>query len=235
MTFDLSSFAELFKGLGSSLGGKVTGDLGTPSDWKLEAIQDGDTAYVHFPLIAKQLPPGKTWIKGDAKDLSQADAGRLSQFGSFAGTDPRDVFGVPESRLGSIEAVGSEKVRGVETSHYRATVDTAKLAKLIPAEQRQSLGGIDQTAAQAGLSELPLDVWIDADQRVRKLAIDLDGEAARHRCPVEASFVIELTTTARRSTSTLPPADEVVDAATLKTAVGQDRRSSVTLGVWRRR
>ncbi len=216
MTFDLSSFAELFKGLGSSLGGKVTGDLGTPSDWKLEAIQDGDTAYIHFPLIAKQLPPGKTWIKGDAKDLSQADAGRLSQFGSFAGTDPRDVFAFLKAVSGSIEAVGSEKIRGVETSHYRATVDTAKLAKLIPAEQRQSLGGIDQTAAQAGLSELPLDVWIDADQRVRKLAIDLDAKQPGTDARVEASLVIELYDYGTSLDLELPPADEVVDAATLK-------------------
>ena len=50
MTFDLSSLAELFKSLGSSFGGKVTGDLGDPADWKLEAIQDGDIAYIHFPL-----------------------------------------------------------------------------------------------------------------------------------------------------------------------------------------
>ena len=38
MTFDLSSFAELIKGLGSSFGGSVSGDLGSPDDWKLEAI-----------------------------------------------------------------------------------------------------------------------------------------------------------------------------------------------------
>ena len=51
---------------------------------------------------------------------------------------------------GSIEAVGSEEIRGVETSHYKATIDTAKIEKLIPAAQRQSLGGLDQAARQAG-------------------------------------------------------------------------------------
>ena len=52
-------------------GGTIKGDLGSPEDWKLEAIQDGDTAYINFPLLAKQLPAGKTWIKGDAKELSE--------------------------------------------------------------------------------------------------------------------------------------------------------------------
>ena len=189
MTFDLSSFAELFKGLGSSLGGKVTGDLGTPADWKLEAIQDGDTAYIHFPLIAKQLPPGKTWIKGDAKELSQADAGRLSQFGSFAGTDPRDVFGLLKAVSGSIEAVGTEKIRGVETSHYRATIDTAEARAARPGRAAPEPRRARSDREQAGLTELPLDVWIDADQRVRKLSIDLDAKQPGTDARVEASLV----------------------------------------------
>ena len=217
MTIDLSSLAELFKSMGSSLGGTVTGDLGSSEDWKLEVIQDGDTAYVRFPLLAKELPAGKTWIKGDAKDLSSADAGQLSQFGSFAGTDPRDVFAFLKAVSGTIEVVGSDEIRGVETSHYRATVDTAKLAQLVPAAQRQSLGGLDKSAAQAGLSELPLDIWIDADQRVRKLSIDVDAKQPGTDESVKASLVVELYDYGKPLDLELPPADQVVDASTLKT------------------
>ena len=125
MSFDLSSLADLLKSFGSAFGGKSSGDLGSAGDWKLEAIQDGDTAYIKFPLIADQLPAGKTWIKGDAKTLSGAQAGQLKQFGSLAGTDPRDVFGLLKAVSGSITAVGSDEIRGVETSHYRATIDKA--------------------------------------------------------------------------------------------------------------
>ena len=216
MTFDLSSFADLLKSFGSAFGGKVTGDLGSAGDWKLEAIQDGDTAYVKFPLIADQLPAGKTWIKGDAKTLSSADAGQLKQFGSFAGTDPRDVLGLLKAVSGSITAVGSDKIRGVETSHYRATIDTAKLAQLVPAAQRQSLGGLDQTARQAGVTALPVDVWVDADQLVRKLSIDLDAKQPGTGMAVKASLVVELYDYGTPLDLKLPPADEVVDAATLK-------------------
>ena len=149
MSVDLSSVAELMKSFGSSLGGTVTGDLGSPEDWKLEVIQDGDIAYVHFPLLAKQLPGGKTWLKGDAKTLSSADAGQLKQFGSLAGTDPRDVFGLLKAVSGSIEAVGTDEIRGVETSHYKATIDTAKVEKLVPEAQRQTLDGLGQTHGRA--------------------------------------------------------------------------------------
>jgi hypothetical protein len=216
MTFDLSAIAELVKSFGAGFGGTVTGDLGSPEDWKLEVIQDGDTAYIHFPLIAKDLPSGKTWIKGDAKDLSQADTGQMSQFGSLAGTDPRDVFGLLKAVSGSIEAVGREKIRGVETSHYRATIDLAKVEQLVPEAQRKSLGGIDQSAKQAGLTELPLDIWIDADQRVRKLSIDLDAKQPGTEASLKAAVVVELYDYGTPLELDLPPADQVADAATLK-------------------
>ncbi len=213
---DLSSVADIMKSLGGQFGGTMTGDLGSAEDWQLEAIQDGDTVYVNFPLIAKKLPAGKTWIKGDASTLSEADAGQLGQFGSLAGTDPRDVFGILKAISGSIESVGSEEIRGVETSHYRATIDMAKLGQLVPADQQKSLGGLDQAAKQAGLSELPVDIWIDADQRVRKLSIDLDVKQPGTDARLQAALSVEFYDYGKPLELTLPPADQVVDAATLK-------------------
>jgi len=216
MSVDLSSVAELMKGFASGFGGTVTGDLGSPEDWKLEVIQDGDVAYVHFPLLAKQLPAGKTWVKGDAKTLSSADTGQLKQFGSLAGTDPRDIFGMLKAVSGSIEAVGTDEIRGVETSHYRATIDTAKLEKLVPAAQRQSLGGLDQSVQQSGLTEIPLEIWIDSEQRVRKLSIDVDAKQPGTPMSMKASLVVELYDYGKALDLELPPADQVADAATLK-------------------
>lgn len=216
MTIDLSSLAELMQQVGSSLGGKVTGDLGNPGDWKLVAIQDGDVVYLNFPLIAKELPDGKTWVKGNAEDFSKTDTSGLDQFGSLSGMDPRDIFGFLKAVSGSIESVGTEEVRGVETSHYRATLDPAKLTELVPAEQRKALGGVDEAARQAGLTELPLDVWIDEDQRIRKLSIDLDTKMPGSDESVRASFVVELYDYGTPLELELPPADQVADASTLK-------------------
>lgn len=213
---DLSSLAELMKQFGSSLGGKVTGDFGDAGDWKLEAITDGDVVYLQFPLFAKELPDGKTWIKGNARDFSQVDTSGLDQFGALSGMDPRDVFGFLKAVSGSIEAVGSEEVRGVSTNHYRATLDPAKLTELVPAEQRKSLGGVDEAARQAGLTELPLDVWIDADRRIRKLSIELDAKMPGSDESLGASFVVELYDYGTPLALDLPPADQVVDASTLK-------------------
>jgi len=213
---DLSALAELLKSVGAGLGGVTASDLGNPGDWKLEAIQDGDTAYIHFPLLAKQLPAGKTWIKGNAKELSGPGAGQLGRVGSFAGTDPRSVFALLKAVSGSIEAVGSEKIRGVETSHYRATIDSAKLQQLVPANKQQSLGGLNQAANQAGVKELPLDIWIDAEQRVRKIAVDLNAKQPGAGTPIKASLVVEFYDYGTPLDLQLPPADLVVDAASLQ-------------------
>ena len=217
-SFDLSSLAELFKSFGQSFGGKVTGDMGDPSDWKLDAVKDGDIVYVHSPLLEDKLPAGKTWVKGDFKDLADASAGDVGQFGSFAGTDPRDVFGMLKAVSGSIEAVGTEELRGVETSHYKATIDVAKLEQLVPADQRKTLGGLDDAAAQAGLTGIPIEIWIDADEQVRKLTFDIEAKQPGASQTMKASFEVELYDYGKPLDITVPPADETVDAATLKTS-----------------
>ena len=136
-----------------SFGGKVKGDLGDPDDWKLEAIRDGDVGLRPLPAHGRRSSrPGRRGSRATRRTFPGRTPGRLSQFGSFAGTDPRDVFGMLKAVSGSIEAVGTEEIRGVETSHYMATVDVAKLEQLVPAEQRQSLGRLDE-AAKAGRAD----------------------------------------------------------------------------------
>jgi len=216
MALDMSALAQLMAGFGQSLGGTSTGDLPTdPESWRLEAIQDGDTVYVRFPLLDDKLPAGKTWIKGSAKELAAQSGSELGQLGSFADTDPRDTFAYLKAVSGSIETVGGESVRGVDTTHYRATIDMTKVKSMLPAEQRQSLGSLDTLLGQSGLSAIPLDVWLDAEQRVRKLELsfELGGMGSQQ---AGASLTMEMYDYGEPLDVSLPPADQVVDAATLK-------------------
>ena len=80
----------------------------------------------------------------------------------------------------------------------------------------ENIGGLDQTARQAGLTTLPLEIWIDADQRVRKLSIDLDAKQPGTDASVKASLVVELYDYGTTLDLQLPPADQVADIATLK-------------------
>ena len=69
MSVDLSSFADLLKGFGTAFGGKVTGDLGSAGDWKLEVIRDGDTAYLQVPT-----PRGPAACREDMDQGRREDA-----------------------------------------------------------------------------------------------------------------------------------------------------------------
>jgi hypothetical protein len=215
LSVDLSAFADLLKSFGESFGGSVTGDLPQGKDaWQLEAIEDGSIVYIHFPLLTDKLPPGKTWIRGDAKGLS-ASGSQLGQFGSFADTDPRDVFAYLKAVSGTIQAVGTDKQRGVETSHYSAAIDVKKLVALVPAAHRKSLAGFDELIGQSGVTTIPVDVWIDAEHRVRKLVLDVAATAPGSTQRVEASVQIEVYDYGEPLDLELPPPEQVVDAATL--------------------
>jgi hypothetical protein len=215
---DMSSFAKLLGGFVAGLGGANTSGLPDFDDragWRIDVVQDGTVGYVRFPALDGQLPAGKTWIRGDADSASTSgfDFGELEQ---FAKSDPRDVLGALRAVTSEVETVGSEQLRGVETTHYRATVDPAELAKLASGKDRagtQSL--VDRLSTQAGFGSVPVDVWLDASGLVRKLSLSVEATEPSTSRSSEVSMSFELWDYGRAVDIELPPASQVVDASTL--------------------
>ena len=124
-------FAKLLGGFASALGGgNATGlpDFDDPAGWKIEVVQDGDVAYLRFPAIDAQLPSGKTWIKATEGDAAVGGFD-FHELESFSRSDPRELLDALRTLSGDLETVGTEELRGVETTHYRAVVDPVELAK----------------------------------------------------------------------------------------------------------
>ena len=65
---------------------------------------------------------------------------------------------------------------------------------------------------------IPVEIWIDGDQQVRKLTFSIDAKQPGTSQSVKASFEVELYDYGKSLDITLPPADQVVDAATLKSS-----------------
>ena len=64
-----------------------------------------------------------------------------------------------------VEQFGHDKVSGVRSTHYRVTIDLLKAEQNMPAElQHASAGQLEQL----GLKTLPIDVWLDEQNRVRQ-------------------------------------------------------------------
>jgi hypothetical protein len=218
-TADLSSLRTLLGGLVGGLGGandKNPLDLGNADAWRIDAVQDGSVVYLRFPAIASELPEGKSWVRVDPARAAQAGGVDLSELSQFTGTDPRSLLDFLEAVAGDIETVGTEELRGVETTHYRATIDLRSYERLAPPAKRQELGAmLDDLVEQAGLAEMPFDVWLDESGYVRKMELLLSAAPEGATEPLEASMTFELYDYGADVAIVPPAADEVAELSAL--------------------
>jgi LppX_LprAFG lipoprotein len=131
---------------------------------EMTQVIKGWRIYMTSPLFARLLPQGKTWM---SLDLQKASKAAGIDFRSMTAQTPGQTLQQLKAS-GDVRKIGSETVAGVETTHYTATLDPAK----IPSGARlQKL---------AGATYQPVDVWIDGDDHVRRLhmAYSTSGAAA---------------------------------------------------------
>jgi hypothetical protein len=193
MSFDLSEFTN----------GQISGTT--------EAVFDDLVMYMRFPAPISNafgLPGGKQWIKFDLAQLGREqgiDFGAL--FDQFSGSDPSRSLELLRGAQADFRKVGEEEVRGVETTHYRGTVDLERLAETAPPDARESYRRLLELSAQA---RIPVDVWIDGDGHTRRIRYEQemrDGSSmklAQEYYDFGAEVKVEA-----------PPANEVADFSEL--------------------
>lgn len=154
-------------GVGDRKHGSFTMRFDAPGlDGSVAFVFDGPTTYMKVTGLGGTLPEGK-WIRLDTKDL-ETDAGKqaLAQVNQ-TGADQALAY---LKEVADVTAIGPENLDGVQTTHYRGRADRSKLA------------GADNSTAdaieKAGVSEVPIEAWIDAHNRLRRIEIDLVTDAA---------------------------------------------------------
>ena len=123
----------------------------------MDLILVDKTMYMKSPALGA----GDKWLKIDLSDPS-------SLFGMIGkATDPEVMFKAMEAPK-KLELVGSEEVDGVETNHYRITMDPTSYLK-----------AMDFPAAMAEMlpKELVTDMWVDADNLPRKFEQTVEVKA----------------------------------------------------------
>jgi hypothetical protein len=94
-------------------------------------------------------------------------------------------------------------VKGVETTHYRTTIDLEQAAKRAKGATRQSLRRVIDVA---GVKKLPVDAWVGEDGYVRKVVYrQYSGKNQ------SAKITMELYEFGSPVTITPPPAATVID------------------------
>ena len=111
----------------------------------------------------ESVPEGKEWLKVDPDSVGTSEVVQR---------DPSSSLDALRGATGKVTRAGSEKVRGVNTTHYRVNIDLAKAVSNAPEEQRDR---VETSVIALGTRNIPADLWIDGKGRLRKLRLRLKG------------------------------------------------------------
>ena len=216
---------------GQTVSGQGVGDFGTgvaagtitlPNDVDpVDVVSTGDALYVHLPASYRMITSGKPWVKLDRAALTSLVGDQLGVMGSGGTIAPTDVLNYVKGVSGDVQPVGTEQVRGTETTHYTANVDLTKVAAQLPAAAQN---GGKQAATVVG-QPVPADLWVDAQGRLRKLTLTIDaskikagpssGGATRTLPTGTGTATFELYDFGANVTAKAPPADQVSDIGSM--------------------
>lgn len=209
-----ASFTQTLPGAGAAGGGQVQ-----------TVVSTGTTAYVKLPpAIARAGGLGdKVWASIDIADLGQAPGAGLPSLTQATSSNPTQAVELMRGAVGDVTAVGKDKVRRDDTTHYKGAFDAAKAAEAAPPDQQTAL----RKFAQAfGGQALAADVWIDEQGRLRKLTYTLELSKLPAAPGVPApngtlDVAIEFYDFGVPVEANIPPADQVVDYKTIKAQRGR--------------
>jgi LppX_LprAFG lipoprotein len=175
----------VFDDRGRSEGTFTVKGLSTGREVTITTIADGTKSYTTSSALTS-IPEGKKWAEVDLS-ATAAEAGAPPVNGPKEGL--KVLEGVEEA-----EKVGEEDIDGVPTTHYRGTFPRAE----------------EVFGVKVDISEPKIDVWIDAQERVRQMQVSLksavsgvEGSAAT------TDVIIDYESFGRVPKIEVPPASEV--------------------------
>jgi hypothetical protein len=193
------------------------GSLGLPgASGKVEIILTETVVYVQVPGAFGALLGGKEWIKVDLLDPGENDLAR--QFEQLRGADPTAALNYLEgASANGVTEVGEAEVRGDDTTHYKLTVDLAKAKQEADEALRDDY---DRLIEQLGGTTLPVEVWIDGDDRVRRMKFTVDAAPRGNSDPPPVTVTNELYDFGTEVEVTTPPEDEVAELGSVLGGLG---------------
>ena len=176
------------------------------ADPSMEMIFDGSHGlimYMRSPLFDKVVPTGK-WVKMDLAKMAEKGQD-LSAILNANQADPSQSLRMLMASSGA-HVMGSERIRGAQTTHYAFSIDFKRLAQ----NSKQFKMLTDET----GSVSAPAEAWIDAKGRVRRLTVAMVS-GAKLGTPVTMTITEDLYDFGTPVNITAPSDDLVVDLSSL--------------------
>jgi hypothetical protein len=127
--------------------------------------------YVELPSgSSSSAPGGKPWLRTDISTFTQSFGG--SSLGSSS-ADPTQTLSFLKA-AGTVAKLGVENVRGLPATRYHATIELARYPATVAPSERAAASRYAQTVKRiTGSDTLPIDVWIDGQSHVRRVALSM--------------------------------------------------------------
>lgn len=182
---------------------------------RLGMIFDRGTIYMKLPAaIANEIPSlgGKPWVELNVSKMAGLPG--LSSLGNNSSmNNPSYVLQYLRADSDSVTSEGQQLVDGVQTTHYHAALNLDRLAADVPsAEQSLVQRSLSQLEQSSGVHQIPVDVWIDAHDLVRRIALTIRTSAGGSPTLQETA---DLSDYGPQRPPTPPPADQVQDLSSL--------------------
>jgi hypothetical protein len=204
---DMSQMAELAKQEGQS------GPMTDADTWQMDMVFDRRFFYMKFPLASAGLG-GKEWAKFDILKVSEALGidPVLARAQQQQG-DPVMSLQYMRSVSDDVEQIGTETIRGVETTHYRATIDLRKYVDLVPREKREEAErSVDRLIELSGGEETAdMEVWVGKDKLVHRLKQEQNLKLPGQNQVSRGAFTTDFVDHDAKVRITPPDKDEVRD------------------------
>jgi hypothetical protein len=134
----------------------------------------GIVLYMRFPFLERLMPRGKTWMKADIVEMGKAYGLDLDRMKETKQSDPGQMLAYLKSAVG-VRRVGSDLVQREVTTHYATIVKAGTIIEQAPRDQQEAMR---KYLRMLGIKTYPVDIWVDQDGVVRKLAIVLEYNQA---------------------------------------------------------
>ena len=169
----------------------------------VDTIVVGPVLYMRSDVFRQAgLPAGKEWVRLDLAKLALQQGVDLGSLTS-SNPSPSGALAYLRGSGGQVEKVGGEKVRGVDTTHYKATIDLERAASRSTGRARESIRRVIRVS---GVKRIPVEAWIDADGYVRKLTY------TEHPSRTQSSKItMELHDFGPHVSIASPPSETVID------------------------
>jgi hypothetical protein len=166
--------------------------------------------YMKSPIFSAGLPDGKSWMSYDVVEVGkQFGTGDPTRFGQ---DDPMATVKLLRASGNRVEKVGTERVRGVSTTHYRGKVELRKLPDTMPAAQRaEARKGIERLIDLIGTDSYPVEVWVDRRHLLRRMRMQMQMKIAQVDKTMKMDISMDLFDFGRKPKAKAPPKDDVYD------------------------